>query len=69
MRDNLTVGRTEFTPYNDNFDKIQETLKDYTKIIIETDSGKPVIIAEIKNNCVDVADGYRVRLTPKYDKN
>lgn len=44
-----------------------ETLGDYTKIVIETDEKNPTAIATITNDGVDVADGYRVRLTPKYD--
>ena len=42
-------------------------LKDYTKIIVETDSENPITIATITSLDVDVAYGYRVRLTPKYD--
>lgn len=44
-----------------------EILKDYTKIVVETDEKTPVTIATITNDEVDVADGYRVRLTPKKD--
>ena len=44
-----------------------ETLKDYTKIIVETDEKNPVTIATITNGEVDVTEGFRVRLTPKYD--
>ncbi len=46
-----------------------EILKDFTKIIIETDEENPVTIAEITSEEINPADGYRVRLTPKYDKN
>lgn len=44
-----------------------ETLKDYIKIVVETDEKNPVTIATITNGETVVADGYRVRLTPKYD--
>lgn len=44
-----------------------ETLKDYTKIVVETDEKNPITIATITNGEIAVADGYRVRLTPKYD--
>lgn len=44
-----------------------ETLKDYTKIAIETDEENPTTIATVTSVNVEVADGYRVRLTPLYD--
>ena len=44
-----------------------ETLKDYTKIVVETDEENPITIAEITSEEVNIADGYRVRLTPEYD--
>lgn len=44
-----------------------DTLKDYTKIIVETDEENPIAIAEITSEEIKTADGYRVRLTPKYD--
>jgi hypothetical protein len=44
-----------------------ETLKDYTKIVVETDEKNPITIVTITNGETVVADGYRVRLTPKYD--
>jgi hypothetical protein len=46
-----------------NMDK---TLKDYTKIVVETDGKEPVTIATITYDDIDMADGYRVRLTPDY---
>ncbi len=46
---------------------MDETLKDYTKIVVETDEENPVTIAVITANDVSPADGYRVRLTPAYD--
>jgi len=45
----------------------QETLKDYTKIIVETDEKEPVTIAEITAEKIHTANGYRVRLTPTYN--
>lgn len=44
-----------------------ETLGDYTKVVVETDEKNPTTIATITNDGLDVAEGYRVRLTPKYD--
>lgn len=44
-----------------------EALKDYTKIVVETDEENPVTIAEITSGEINAASGYRVRLTPKYD--
>lgn len=45
----------------------RETLKDYIKIIVETDEKNPVIIATITAKEIEPADGYRIRLTPDYD--
>lgn len=41
----------------------------YTKIVIETDGENPTTIAEITNEDANVANGYRIRLTPSYDRN
>ena len=46
---------------------MSDTLKDYTKIVVETDEDDPKVIAEITPSDITPADGYRVRLTPKYD--
>lgn len=46
---------------------MDKDLRDYTKIVVETDKENPITIASITGTDVDVADGYRVRLTPKYD--
>lgn len=46
---------------------MEESLKDYTKIVVETDEDNPVTIAVITANDISPADGYRVRLTPTYD--
>lgn len=44
-----------------------ETLSDITKIVVETDEKDPKTIAVITADDVDVSEGFRVRLTPKYD--
>ena len=45
-----------------------ETLKDYTKIVVEKiEDNKIIPVAEITTENVNTADGYRVRLTPTYD--
>lgn len=46
---------------------MEATLSEYTKIVVETDEKNPKVIATVKNSEISVADGYRVRLTPKYD--
>ncbi len=50
-----------------NNEKIKESLHEYTKVIIETDEENPITIATVTANDVEVALGYRVRLTPVYD--
>lgn len=47
--------------------KNNNTLKDYTKIIVETDEENSKTIAEITPDDITPADGYRIRLTPVYD--
>lgn len=44
-----------------------DTLHDYTKIVIETAEKNPITVAEVTANNFKLADGYRIRLTPKYD--
>ncbi len=44
-----------------------QDLREYTKIIVETDEENPVTVAEITAESVDPAEGYRIRLTPRYD--
>lgn len=44
-----------------------EALSDITKIVVETDEEEAKTIAVITADDVDVAEGFRVRLTPKYD--
>ena len=41
-------------------------LKEYTRIVVETDEENPVTIAIITASDIFPADGYRVRLTPLY---
>lgn len=45
----------------------EKALGQYTKIVVETDEKNPVTIAVIQSNFADTTEGYRVRLTPKYD--
>ena len=42
------------------------SLKEYTRIVVETDEENPVTIAIITASDISPADGYRVRLTPLY---
>lgn len=44
-----------------------ESLHDYTKVVVETESKNPVTIAVITADGWELADGYRIRLTPTYD--
>ena len=44
-----------------------EALTDITKIVVETDEEEAKIIAVITEEDIDSAEGYRVRITPKYD--
>ena len=45
-----------------------ETLSDITKIVVETDEKDPKTIAVITADDVEVVEGFRVRLTPKYER-
>ena len=45
----------------------ENVLEDIQKITIETDEENPITIAEINSEEIKTVDGYRVRLTPKYD--
>lgn len=40
---------------------------DYTRVIVEEDIENPMPIASITQESIDVAEGYRVRLTPCYE--
>ena len=42
----------------------EKALGQYTKIVVETDEEKPVTIAVIQSNLVNITEGYRIRLTP-----
>ena len=44
-----------------------EALTDITKIVVETDEENPKIIAVITAEDIDSAEGFKVRITPKYD--
>lgn len=44
-----------------------KALSDITKIVVETDEQEPKIIAVITTEDIDSAEGFRVRITPKYD--
>lgn len=47
---------------------MKHILEGYKKVVIEIDSKeKPIAIAEITPEEIKIADGYRVRLTPKTD--
>lgn len=45
----------------------QLPLSSYTRIVVETDEENPVQIAIVESDNVHAAEGYRVRLTPKYN--
>lgn len=42
-------------------------LKDITRVIVETDEENPVPIAVITADNIESANGYRVRMRPKYN--
>lgn len=42
-------------------------LKDITRVIVETDEENPVSIAVITADNIESANGYRVRMRPKYN--
>ena len=44
-----------------------EALSDITKIVVETDEKDSKTIAVITADDIDSAEGFRVRITPKYD--
>lgn len=44
-----------------------KALSDITKIVVETDEKQPKTIAVITADDIDSAEGFRVRITPKYD--
>ena len=44
-----------------------KALSDITKIVVETDEEDSKAIAVITAEDIDSAEGFRVRITPKYD--
>ena len=44
-----------------------KALSDITKIVVETDEKDPKTIAVITADDIDSAEGFRVRITPKYE--
>lgn len=42
-------------------------LKDIARVIVETDEENPVTIAVITADNIEPANGYRVRMRPKYN--
>lgn len=42
-------------------------MREWTKVVVETTEKHPKVVAEITANNFDVSEGFRVRLTPKYD--
>lgn len=44
-----------------------EALTDISKIVVETEEQDPKIIAVITAEDIDSEEGFRVRITPKYD--
>lgn len=51
-----------------NKDEIPPEIRGWTRIIVETDEKDPVVIATITADETDVADGYRVRFRPVYER-
>ena len=45
-----------------------EALTDIAKIVVETDEENPKTIAVITAEDIDSAEGFRVRITPKYER-
>lgn len=45
-----------------------KALSDITKIVVETDEKDPKTIAVITAEDIDSAEGFRVRITPKYER-
>lgn len=43
----------------------EKAITGYTKIVVETDEENPVTIATVDADNIEVAEGYRVRLTPE----
>lgn len=47
-------------------EKDPKLLQDYTRIIVETDEKHPKTIAIVTADDFELADGFRVRMTPNY---
>lgn len=45
-----------------------KSLSDITKIVVETDEKDSKTIAVITADDIDSAEGFRVRITPKYER-
>lgn len=45
----------------------KDMFQDITRLIIETDEEKPTVICTITTHKINIKEGYRVRLKPKYD--
>ena len=45
-----------------------KSLSDITKIVVETDEKDSKIIAVITAEDIDSVEGFRVRITPKYER-
>ncbi len=45
----------------------EKAITGYTKIVVETDEESPATIATVNADDIEVAEGYRVRITPEYD--
>lgn len=43
---------------------MEKSLERYTKVVVEIDEENPTPIATITDGAVEVADGYRVHMTP-----
>ena len=46
--------------------KDNQSMKDWSRVVIETDEPNPVQIAVVTNDNLEVADGLQIRLKPVY---
>lgn len=51
----------------DGLEESVPTLKEYTKIVVETEEENSKTIASITADDIDPSEGFRVRMTPRYD--
>ena len=56
-----SLKKLEIKTNKDNF-----PMKNWSRVIIETDEPNPKLIAIVTNKDFDLADGFRVRLKPVY---